>query len=388
MTKISFIGSGSYGTAVAHHVAEKYAEQADTEVIIYGRDNDIIDEINQEHTNNKYLNSAPLSKNLKATSSLEEAAREADHLFISVPAQQVRKVIQGCKSYIPQKTKLTNLAKGIEVDSLKRMSQVIYEETKTSKNQILTLSGPSFARDIVNPNGSVALTLGGSSENYIEEVRDLLHTTDFQVFGSDDLVGVEFGGALKNVYAIMAGIMKGSGAGDSYLGSYIPRATVEIDTISRFFGAHRDAARGLSGAGDLIITCSEASRNFRFGRCYAECFQEAQCGEKAIEMANERLGHKTVEGYHTLKAIHQFVTDHNMFAPIVRELNDILYHPKESGKSPKDAITSFREQDGIRKWEKRPLISRMLGRVMPHLWYRRESFSISDIKEELSARVV
>lgn len=380
--KVSVLGSGSYGTAVAHHLAEKNGD----EVHLYGRDPSVVAEINSNRTNTKYLGDGKLSNKLAATTDLEEAVNDVDYLFVAVPAQQVRRFMQRVEGYINSKTRIVNLAKGIEVKTFKRMSEVIKEESKVRKGNILTLSGPSFARDIVNPDGSVALTLGGIDERTVQETRDLIHTTDFQVFGSTDLVGVELGGALKNVYALMAGIINGSGGGDSYLGAYLPRATVEIDTISRFLGAHRDTMRGLAVEGDLTITCSEASRNFRFGKFYAESYNEVMCGEKAITLANEKLGFKTVEGYHTLKAIHRFVTDYNMFAPIVEELFDIFYRPKESGKSPRDAITSFREQDGIRQWENRPLASRVVGRVLPSLWYRRKSLLVKDMWKELSAR--
>lgn len=368
MKKMVFIGAGSYGTAVANHVAEKHKDSA--HVLIYGRDKKTVDEINLNHRNTKYLSGHELSRHLKSTSDLDEAVTVADYIFMGIPAQHVRKMTSQIRNYVITDVEVINLAKGVEVDSLKRMSEVIGEELngiKPSYN-IMTLSGPSFAKDVVDPKKSVVLSLGGNRKRRLEKTREMLHTNSFRVFACKDIVGVEIGGALKNVYAIMAGIMKGAGEGDSYLGEYIPRALVEMDSIVRHFGARRDTTRGVSTLGDLIITCSESSRNFRFGEAFART--------GSIE---EAMGGKTIEGYHTLEAMHKFVESKNMFAPIIRELHEILY---ESSKDPKDAITSFRQADSLRTWENIRFFSKVLGKVLPKFWYRRHDFSFDGMKRE------
>jgi len=366
---ISFIGAGSYGTAVAHHLA-RTREQ---EILIFGRNPDVVAEINTQHTNQRYLGEYTLSPFLRATEDLGKAVSGAELLMLAVPAQSVRAVVTQLREHLPSQVTIVNLAKGIEVDTLKRMSEVICESVQgvLPTCQIMTLSGPSFAADVVDPDKSVALTLGGEKRSDLKRVRDVLHSQSFRVFACRDLVGVELGGALKNVFALMAGLMKGAGEGNSYLGEFIPRALVEIDTIKRYFGARRDTSRAVSSLGDLIITCSDASRNFRFGRAYAQCFAEAKPDEDVVEMAFKAIGNKTVEGYHTLKPIHRFVSEKNMFAPIVRELYDILYESKETGKSPKDAIASFRLADSMRTWENLRTYSRLLSAVFPQHWYRR-----------------
>jgi glycerol-3-phosphate dehydrogenase (NAD(P)+) len=367
--RIAFIGAGSYGTAVAHHLA-RTREQ---EILIYSRKPETVNELNVYHTNERYLGQHMLTTYLKATNDLGEAVLDTDLLMIAVPAQSVRGVIKQIRSLIPARAIIVNLAKGIEVETLKRMSEVISESLQgvLPKCQVMTLSGPSFAADVVDPDKSVALTLGGGKRSDLKRIRDVLHSQSFRVFACRDLVGVELGGALKNVFALMAGVMKGAGEGNSYLGEFIPRALVEIDTIKRYFGARRDTSRAVSSLGDLIITCSDASRNFRFGRAYAQCHQEARPGDDVVDMAFNAIGNKTVEGYHTLKPIHRFVSEKNMFAPIVRELYDILYDAENTGKSPKDAIASFRLADSVRTWENLRTYSRLLSAVFPRLWYRR-----------------
>ncbi len=344
-----------------------------------------MDEINRDHTNSKYLGTHRISHYLKASSDLQDAVQGTDFVFIAVPAQEVRSVTKLLKDVLRNDSVVVNLAKGIEIGSLKRMSQVISEELigLKFKFQVMTLSGPSFAEDVIDPEKSVALTLGGENRRRLKYVRDLLHSDDFRVFACKDLAGVEMGGALKNVFAIMAGIMKGAGEGNSYLGEFIPRALVEIDTIKRYFGARRDTARAVSSLGDLIISCTEASRNFRFGRAYSEYYSKAKPDDDIIEMAFDAIGNKTVEGYHTLKGIYRFVDEKNMFAPIVRELYDILYENWRLGKGPTDAIASFRQADSLRTWENLRTYSRMLGSIFPQFWYRRYASNWKAIKKEI-----
>lgn len=369
--RIALIGAGSYGTAVAHHLA-RTREQ---EIPIYARNPDTVNEINTRHTNQRYLGDSPLTSFLKATNDLKDAVATAELLMIAVPAQSVRGIATQIRELLSPRVTIVNLAKGIEVDTLKRMSEVICESLQgvLPKCQIMTLSGPSFAADVVDPEKSVALTLGGEKRSDLKRIREVLHSQSFRVFACRDLVGVELGGALKNVFALMAGVMKGAGEGNSYLGEFIPRALVEIDTIKRYFGARRDTSRAVSSLGDLIVTCSEASRNFRFGKAYALCFQEARPGDDVVSLAFKAIGNKTVEGYHTLKPIHRFVSEKNMFAPIVRELYDILYDAEDTGKSPKDAIASFRLADSVRTWENLRTYSRLLSAIFPRHWYRRYS---------------
>jgi glycerol-3-phosphate dehydrogenase (NAD(P)+) len=375
MIKFAFIGAGSYGTAVAHH----FASRESYEVILYGRDPAAVEAVNIRRRNPAYLGDRPLSPRLRATADPKDACAGASCLFLAVPAQNMRSVCRQIREHLEPGTTVISLSKGIEIGTLKRMSEVIAESLCEPERSfdIMSLSGPSFARDVVDPDKSVALSLGGRKRRLVRKVRSLLHSPAFRVFGCRDLVGVEWGGALKNVFALMAGIMKGAGEGDSYLGEYIPRALVEIDTIKRYFGARRDTTRAVSSLGDLIISCSEASRNFRFGRAYVDTFAEAGSGPAAVEKAFEAVGTRTVEGYHTLQAIHRFVREKNMFAPIIRELYDILYDVENTGKSPRDAIDAFRRADSLRTWENLRTYSRILSVLFPRLWYRRHKSPFS-----------
>ncbi len=371
MQKATFavVGAGSYGTAVAHH----FAARANDEVILYGRDHEVVAGINTRRHNPRYLSDYGLSPRLTATTDLREAVQGAAVVFLAIPAQSMRQVIAEVGRHLQEDAVVISLAKGIEIRTLQRMSEIISSSLSAAGRSVtvMALSGPSFARDVIDPEKSVALSLGGRSRRRLKQMRDLLHSPRFRVFACRDLVGVEWGGALKNVFALMAGIMKGAGEGESYLGEFIPRALVEIDTIKRYFGARRDTSRAVSSLGDLIISCSEASRNFRFGRAYVEGFARTGSGPGAIEFAYAAVGSRTVEGYHTLQAIYRFVNEKSMFAPIIRELYDILYDADRTGKNPNDAIASFRRADSLRTWENLRTYSRLLAILLPRHWYRR-----------------
>ncbi|PIN69807.1 hypothetical protein COV93_03965 [Candidatus Woesearchaeota archaeon CG11_big_fil_rev_8_21_14_0_20_43_8] len=371
--KATVLGAGSYGTAIAHHLAQ-CDEQIEV-VVLYDINQNIISHINIEEKNIGFYPDLKLSNKISATNQLDNAIDNADIVFFSTPAQKVRDVARKMRRSVRKDAYLINLSKGLEMGSMKRMSQVIKEELKGSvlEDRVMTLSGPCFAGDIIDPVRSVTLSLGGTSRPEMHKIRSLLHTDSFRVFNCKDLVGVEFGGALKNVYAIMAGMMKGSGEGESFRGEFISRALVEIDTIMRYHGADRDTSRSVAALGDLIISSDEPSRNFRFGSAYAQC--------EDVECAFEKVGTTTVEGYHTLKALHRFVDDANMFAPMVRELYDILYNP-DSDKSARDCIRDFRRADSVRADENLRTYSKVLGSLFPRFWYRRHDMGYERIKKE------
>ena len=194
MTKFAFIGAGSYGTAVAHH----FASREGYEVLLCGRDPDVVEEVNSRHLNSRYLCDIPLSPSLRATTEPEEALDGADCFFMAVPAQSMRSVMGGIRESMHGNLTLISLAKGIEIDTRMRMSEVISESVTGTgpRPEIMSLSGPSFARDVVDPDKSVALSLGGKSRHRLRWVRALLHSRRFRVFGGKVLAGVEGGGGL------------------------------------------------------------------------------------------------------------------------------------------------------------------------------------------------
>ncbi len=371
---VAVIGGGSFGSAIAYHLANKYSDNKETRIILYCRNAEMVCELNEKQTNNRYCPDISFPQKLEATSSLEDAINQSDFLILAVPAQAMRSICRLIAPYLTKPVTIINLAKGIEMDTFKRMSIVIQEELKTCPHRlnIMTLSGPAFSRDILQKR-PIGVTLAGKNKKHLLETRILFDTPLFDIKITKDIKGVELGGALKNVFAIMAGMMEGLEMGQSIYGDFLTRSIVDMKTISTYLGAKRATLDGRSGLGDLDITCTENSRNFRFGREYArvhqELTQQGKISGDVLEKTFTSLNTRTVEGYFTLKPIYDFCTTKNMFVPIINQLYNVLY---ENKCSPQDAIQNYRIQDKIRIRENRLTLSRVLFFLFPKLWYRRE----------------
>lgn len=371
MKKIAVLGAGSYGTATAYHLAKKYENNANVSVCIYARNRDVVNEINEKHTNTSYT-STPLPHNLEAHYELKKAIEGADYVIMGVPAQSMRSVAKDLSSLICKKTIVINLAKGLEVGSFKRMSQVIAEELHLVKRfcHITSLGGPAFSKDIFT-HQPIGVALGGKNYKILHEIRDLFDTETFDVKITKDVIGVELGGALKNVFGIMAGVMAGVSMGASINGDFLTRSIVDMKAIASYMGAKRATLDGRAGLGDLAITCTEGSRNFRFGREFAKQYQLD--GEQEIEELLQKtltaLKINTVEGFYTLEPLHQLCESINMFVPIVNNLHKMLY---QNTISPEGAVHQYRIKDKVRSREARLTISRIFSFLFPRVWYRRE----------------
>lgn len=380
MKKIAVLGAGSYGTAMAYHLAKKYENNDQFTVFLYGRNSETVDEINIKHSNKKYT-STSLPKNLQAHNDLEIVIQNADYIIMAIPAQSMREMARKIRPYIKQKNIIINLAKGLEIGSFKRMSQILKEELKEVNDlcSITSLGGPAFAKDIFSHH-PIGVTLGGKSYNILEEIRSLFDTAVFDVKITKDVVGVELGGALKNVFGIMAGVMAGIDMGDSIGGDFLTRSIVDMKSFASYMGAKRATLDGRAGLGDLSITCTEGSRNFRFGREFAIQYRNDLSADEIFSNTLKALKIKTVEGYYTLEPLHQLCASRNMFVPIVNNLYKLLYlHTC----SPEEAVHNYREKDKIRSREARLPISRILSFLFPRLWYRRErKVSLRDITKK------
>jgi glycerol-3-phosphate dehydrogenase len=191
---------------------------------------------------------------------------------------------------------------------------------------------------------------------------------------TEDLVGVEIGGAIKNIFGIMAGMMDGLRMGSSIYGDFLTRSIVDMKTIATCMGARTSTLNGRAGLGDLAITCTSESRNFRFGREYARIFYETPPAstsdfEAILKKTFQSLDTPTVEGYYTLNPVYQFCEKHNMFVPIIRSLYSVFYLHTFS---PKQAVYDYRIRDKIRIREGRLAFSHLLSFLFPRFWYRRE----------------
>lgn len=256
--KICVLGAGAFGSALAC-----VATRAGHETRLWTRSDDVGDEVNAEHTNSRYLGSLKLEAGISATTDLNKALCGANYVLLAIPTQNLGGLLAELPVSITQESALVSCAKGIDQKTGLLPSELI---AKTFPNaRIGALSGPSFASDIVQ-NLPTAVTVAGNTPELSAELAQHFSAGNFRCYASDDLIGVQLGGALKNVLAIAVGASRGMGLGPSAEAALIARGFAEIRRVAIELGAERETLSGLSGLGDLAMCCSSTqSRNFTYG---------------------------------------------------------------------------------------------------------------------------
>lgn len=309
---IAVLGGGSFGTAIANIMADNGHA-----VCLWLRNQQRADEINQQHINSAYLPDYPLNPALKATTDLAESVAGCDVVFMSVPSASCRDVARELAAHIEANSLLISTTKGIESDQFKLMSQVLTEEVPQAR--IGVLSGPNLAKEIA-ARQITATVVASQDAELNETVQALLHSGNFRVYASSDVFGVELGGALKNVYAIIAGMAAALGTGQNTISMLLTRSLAEMSRFAVQKGADPMTFLGLSGVGDLIATCmSPLSRNYRVGYQLGE-------GKQLDEIVAE-LG-QVAEGVNTLKLLKQASDELDVYMPLVSALYDVIYNRK------------------------------------------------------------
>lgn len=309
MNNICILGGGSWGTALAIVLAKKGFN-----IDLWIRDKKQCEEINSARENLKYLQGVLLPSNINATTDIEKAIRDKKVIVSAVPTHAVREVLKSIKNHLSQENIIVNVAKGIEVNTLLRISEIVKEETPEVEYAIL--SGPSHAEEVAR---DIPTTLVAASvkKNVAEYVQDIFMTPKFRVYTNPDVIGVELGGALKNVIALGAGISDGLEYGDNTKAALMNRGFVEIARIGEAMGANKMTFAGLSGIGDLIVTCTSMhSRNRRAGILIGQGY--------TLEEATKSIG-MVVEGIKTTKAAYQLSEKYNVTMPITEEIYKVLY---------------------------------------------------------------
>ncbi len=266
--------------------------------------------------NTLFLPGFHLPETLLITSDIEQATRGKDMLILVTPSQRMRENIRCLAPTIDPHTLLVNASKGIEIGTLKRMTEVICEEIPGAYTRVATLSGPNISFEVAQEKPTAAVVAAYVSEVAVQ-VRSLLTTEKFRVYTSDDVIGIELGGALKNIIAIGAGFNDGMGFGENAKATFITRGLAEISRLGIAAGANPLTFSGLAGIGDLIATCaSPLSRNQQLGRRLA-------AGEK-LEAIQASM-HSVAEGVFTTRATLQFAVRYKVEMPITRQLGLVLF---------------------------------------------------------------
>lgn len=323
--KIGVIGAGSWGTAVGILLSKKGYD-----VHIWDRNKKLLDEINISKENIKYLPGVLIPSGLAAVDELDKCVFDAEIVVVAVPSHAVREVCDNLRSIIRDSQVFVSLAKGIENGSLKRMSEIITE--KFPNNKVAVLSGPSHAEEV---SRDIPTTVVASSKDKqtAEYVQDVFITPKFRVYTNPDIIGVEIGGAVKNIIALAAGISDGLGYGDNTKAALMTRGIAEIARLGVALGAQPLTFAGLSGIGDLIVTCTSMhSRNRRAGILIGQ--------GKSVEEAIQEVK-MVVEGINTTRSTYELSQKMGIEMPITNELYKVLFQ----NKSAKYAVSELMLRD-------------------------------------------
>jgi glycerol-3-phosphate dehydrogenase (NAD(P)+) len=313
--RIAVIGAGSWGTALAMVAA---GNQHD--VRLWAREAEVAEGIQTLHKNPYYLSDILLPENIRATTSLEEALAGTHFVLIVVPSHAMREVVTRMRDYLSEDTVIVSATKGVENDSLMRMSEVIGDVMKDRfAPRIAVLSGPSFAREVAQGDPT-AVAVASKDAHCIEEAQQDLSLNVFRIYTNDDVVGVEISGAVKNVVAIGAGVVRGLGLGTNTVAAIITRGLAEVTRLALALGARHETMAGLAGLGDLVLTCTgELSRNRHVG-------VELGRGRKLADILAEMR--EVAEGVKTTRAIYQLSRRLQVDMPITASIYALLYEDK------------------------------------------------------------
>ena len=324
--RVGLLGGGSWGTTVASLTARNVP------TTLWARRQETVDEINNQHTNSRYLPDCTLTESLRATTSIEETLHNADLVVMGIPAQQFRGVLTDAKPHIRPWVPIISLAKGLERGTQMRMTQIIEEVMPGHPSGVLT--GPNLAREILKGQAAasvvamVDLTIANS-------IKDVFSTGLFRVYINDDVIGCELGGALKNIIAIAAGMGNGVGVGANTSSAIITRGLAELTRLGVAMGGRPETFAGLAGMGDLVATCiSPLSRNFTVGYRIGK-------GETLDEIIADM--NMVAEGVKSVSVVMELAEKYAVDMPIAEEIYKVIHE----GNSAQDAYRGLvRKESG------------------------------------------
>ncbi|MFH1148722.1 MAG: NAD(P)H-dependent glycerol-3-phosphate dehydrogenase [Pseudomonadota bacterium] len=333
-SSVGVIGGGSWGTTLADLLADKGHK-----VALWVFEKDLAEEMKANRENKTYLPGVKLHSQLDVTCRIEEAARDKEYLVMAAPSHVFRRVVEQVIPLLSPETIITTVSKGIENETLLTMTEILEELLpETRHDDIVVLSGPSFARE-VSQKTPTAVTCASKKEATAERVQYLFATSYFRVYRSTDCIGAELGGALKNVIAIAAGIADGLGFGTNTRAALITRGLAEISRLGMKLGAQPLTFAGLAGMGDLVLTCTgDLSRNRTVG---------LKLGQ-GLKLAEILEGMKMVaEGVKTTRSAYFLSRKADVEMPIIEQVYEVLYEKKE----PIEAVKELMGRDLKEEWE-------------------------------------
>ena len=323
MKNIAIIGSGSWGMALGIHLA-----RLGHNIKVWSYLKEEADLINNERKC-KFLPGIDLPDNIISTQSFEESIKETDYIFHVTPSKVVRNTVKQYKEFV-DKQPIIICSKGFEADTLMTLNEIVEEELPN--NKIAVFSGPSHAEEVAK-EVPTAMVLASKDNELLEELHEMLKNENMRIYLSNDIKGVEIGGALKNIIAFCAGILVSLNLGDNSFAALLTRGLVEVAKLGEAMGAKKETFYGLSGLGDLIVTCSsQYSRNRKAGMLIGQ--------GKSLEETKQEVG-MVIESIDNIEVAHKLSQIHKIGMPIVNTVYDILYNNLQ----PKDAVNILMTRD-------------------------------------------
>ena len=335
MTKISVIGSGGWGIALAI-LLHKNGHN----LTIWSFDKKEAEELKTTRENKTKLPNILLPEDIKVTDNLKEAVDNKDVLILAVPSKAIRSVSKSLKDIIKDNQIIVNVAKGLEEDTLETMTDIIEEELKGKKTQVAVLSGPSHAEEVGKGIPTTCVVSAHNKELTLY-LQNIFMNPSFRVYTSPDMLGVEIGGALKNVIALAAGIADGLNYGDNTKAALITRGIKEIASLGVAMGGEQSTFYGLTGLGDLIVTCASMhSRNRRAGILLGQ----GKTLDEAIKEVN-----MVVEGVYSAKSALMAAKKYNVEIPIIEQVNAVLFENKNAAEAVNELMIRDKKLE-IQSW--------------------------------------
>jgi len=323
---IAVLGAGSWGTALAILLANNGQQ-----VRLWAHREEHVEALKNERYNTRYLPDIPLPDAITPTADIAEAIAGAEMVLVVVPSHVFRATLQAVKPHFSKNQHIAWASKGLEAETNKFLHEICQEELGYDLHPVV-ISGPTFAREVAVGQPS-AVTVACFEESYAEHVARMLHNDVFRAYISQDVIGVQVGGAVKNVLAIAAGIADGLGYGANTRAALVTRSLAEVMRFGVIMGGQRETFMGLAGLGDLILTATDnQSRNRRLGIALAK--------GKSIQEAGKEIGQVT-EGVLTAKEIYTIATNKDVEMPITEQVYRVLYE----GLSPKDSVQALLSRD-------------------------------------------
>lgn len=321
--RIAVLGDGGWGTTLAILLSKKGFS-----VTLWGAFQDYAKQMGKTRLNSKFLPGIKIPKEIVISSDIKETLKNKDIVVLAIPSQYTRKILKKIKGYFSKKTIFLSVTKGIEIGSLKRISEIIHTELGAVK--LAVLSGPTIAQEVAKaiPTTAVAASLNKKVRKTIQEV---FSTGYFRVYTNPDVTGVELGGSLKNVIAIACGVSDGLGFGTNTKAAILTRGLAEISRLGKAMGAKMSTFSGISGLGDLVTTCiSKQSRNRMVGELIGR-------GKSLKEIRNHMQ--MVAEGVPTAKSAYALSAEYKVDMPITKEVYNLLYLNKSPRQAVKDLMT-------------------------------------------------